>query len=183
MNNTLKTIGNLILLLIAPVTLWFDGHMRAKENLAINVKTEEISKKLLGYVDREAVQAEVYASFFSSSIMADPLGNIIAATPGAAKMFGYTVDELKKMRINDLMPERYKLPHNEKYAKRMQEEYNPEKVVTVPKCYGLRKDKTEFPVEVRTRLIKPDDNLISIARFVELKNLEVVKPESIKKAG
>lgn len=80
-------------------------------------------------------------------LMTDSQGKIIAINPFALKEFGYSEEELIGKRIETLIPMRYHanhVSHREEYTKRPQ---NRPMGVGMD-LFALRKDGTEFPVEV-----------------------------------
>jgi PAS domain S-box-containing protein len=80
-------------------------------------------------------------------IISNSDGNIVMVNPEAEKQFGYAIDELIGKRVTMLFPERYGAGHLER---RRALKANPEArlVVRAMDIFGLRKDGTEFPVEV-----------------------------------
>ena len=52
----------------------------------------------------------------NTSLFADPAGNIVAATVQVAQIFGYELDELLELRIEDLIPERFHEQHQKYLA-------------------------------------------------------------------
>lgn len=80
-------------------------------------------------------------------LMADSRGKIIAINPFALKEFGYSEDELIGRPIETLIPMRYHsnhVNHREKYTARPQNR----PMGLGMDLFALRKDGTEFPVEV-----------------------------------
>src|SRR5689334_8300662 len=86
-----------------------------------------------------------YASM--SIIVANSKGKILLANPFAQKQFGYVGDELIGQQVELLIPGRFHkkhVGHREKYVKHPQD--RPMGVGL--DLFALRKDGTEFPVEV-----------------------------------
>ncbi len=82
-------------------------------------------------------------------ISADSNGTINFWNKGAQTIFGYTEEEVSGKTLTILMPERYRNAHQE-IVDRIRSSVNPtahymEKTLQL---YGLRKDGTEFPVEL-----------------------------------
>lgn len=85
------------------------------------------------------------------------LGQIIDANKAAAKMHGYTRDEILKLNIKDLDS-----PVDEKHlGDRMQRILNGEWIKTEIK--HIRKDGSEFPVEISAGLLELDNNKYILA--------------------
>ena len=172
-----QKIGAVILLAIVPISLLISSVVQESVQSDIDKKLAEYAQRTNHFIDRESLEAEIYLQAFSATIIADEHGGIVHATPAACQLFQYTLAELKKMRINDLMPARLRGQHNVKFAARAKEPYDPDKIVTVPQCEGVRKDGSEISIEVRTRVIKPENKLLFLARFTETKHIETVPTE------
>jgi PAS domain S-box-containing protein len=80
-------------------------------------------------------------------VMVDSTGRIVLANSHAEQLFGYAAGELRACEIESLLPQRYRTAHAGHRAN----------FFTVPsvrpmgaglQLYGLRKDGTEFPVEI-----------------------------------
>ena len=90
---------------------------------------------------------EIFQSMSEGIIMVHESGKIAVANPVAEKVFGYEKNELAGLVVEELLPERYRGGHT---GFRTQFNSNP-----VPRRMGagrdlvaLRKDGTEFPVEI-----------------------------------
>ncbi len=77
----------------------------------------------------------------------DESGEIIRANPSAEKIFGYGVNELAGKRIEDLIPSRYRGAHAG-HRQRFHGEARARSMGLGMDLYGLRKDRSEFPVEI-----------------------------------
>ncbi len=100
-------------------------------------------------------------------IISDKAGKIIKANPSSERLFGYEPGELASKIIEDLVPMRYNHSH---VAKR--EAFNQE-----PKArsmgnnrdlFALRKDKTEFPVEISLSYYKKEEETLVIAFVIDI---------------
>ena len=102
----------------------------------------------------------------------DSQGLIRRANPRAAELFGYTQDELVDKPIELLVPERFRSrhpSHRENYhahprARQMGAALN---------LFGLRKDGTEFPVDIMLKPIQNEADVVvlSIVRDVTEQHL------------
>jgi formate hydrogenlyase transcriptional activator len=92
----------------------------------------------------------------------EPSGAIRAANPRAAELFGYTQAELTGMTIEALVPERFRRnhpAHRENYhahprARQMGAAMN---------LFGLRKDGTEFPVDIMLKPMQSESGPIVVS--------------------
>ncbi|MCH8299973.1 MAG: PAS domain S-box protein [Candidatus Marinimicrobia bacterium] len=80
-------------------------------------------------------------------ITADGMGKIVSWNGMARKMFGYKDKEVIGKPLTFLMPERY-IPGHTKGVKRFIETGKSRVIGTVYEVHGLRKDGSEFPLEL-----------------------------------
>ncbi|MFQ5843533.1 MAG: PAS domain S-box protein [Planctomycetota bacterium] len=80
-------------------------------------------------------------------ITADSRGNIIFWNASAQRVFGYSEDEVRNRPLTVLMPERYREPHVEG-LRRLASGGAPRAIGRTVALEGLRKDGTEFPLEL-----------------------------------
>ncbi|MFC4100220.1 diguanylate cyclase domain-containing protein [Paenibacillus xanthanilyticus] len=80
-------------------------------------------------------------------VIADKAGRIIHWNRGAERMFGYTAGEVAGQSLTMIMPERYRRAHEEGYA-RAAESGTSTVMNKLIEMYGLRKNGTEFPLEL-----------------------------------
>ena len=96
-------------------------------------------------------------------VIADGDGCIVLVNKETERLFGYHRDELVGQSVDTLVPERFrgKHPHHrEGYTAHPR----PRSMGEGRELYGLRKDKTEFPVEISLSPIEtPEGTLISSA--------------------
>ena len=100
-------------------------------------------------------------------IISDKNGIIIKANPSSEQLFGYNSGELIGKVIEDLVPRRYMHSH---VAKR--EGFNQEpKARSMGKnrdLFGLKKDQTEFPVEISLSYYKKEEETLVIAFIIDI---------------
>ncbi|MGA9673214.1 MAG: PAS domain S-box protein, partial [Terracidiphilus sp.] len=85
-------------------------------------------------------------------------GTIHDANPRATKLFGYTHEELTGMKVDDLVPERLRERHpnhRENYNAHPRER----QMGAAMELFGLRKDGTEFPVDIMLKPLETEDGL------------------------
>lgn len=101
-------------------------------------------------------------------------GSILQANAQAEKIFGYRKNELIGKLVDSLIPERFRKSHDEhlkEYVKNPRKRFMGEELG----LYGLRKDGTEFPVDIALSHIAAKDGIIvlSIVRDItEHKRME-----------
>ncbi|MFQ5509941.1 MAG: ATP-binding protein [Leptospirillia bacterium] len=95
-------------------------------------------------------------------LVVDEQGKIIFSNTHSEKMFGHTAEELLHQKVEVLIPERFRADHPEKrdaffahpHVRDLQE---------VPGLFGLRKDGTEFPIELSLSPIRMEGKLFAAA--------------------
>jgi formate hydrogenlyase transcriptional activator len=90
--------------------------------------------------------------FSPDAILAtDAAGMIRDANPAAAALFGYTRDELTRMSVEALVPERFRDRHSS-YRQTYNADPHTRGMGVALNLFALRKNRTEFPVDI---MLKP----------------------------
>lgn len=86
-------------------------------------------------------------------------GRIVMANAATGRVFGYATDELIGQPIEILLPERFRAKH---VQQRAEYAHNPE--IREKSCVtGMRKDGSEFPVEVNLSPMRAEEGMLVIA--------------------
>ena len=117
-------------------------------------------------------------------ITVDKEGKIVLANPASHQIFGYEGNELEGLTIEDLIPDRFKPRHSDlrtSYAKHPE----PRKMGEGRDLVGLKKDGSEFPIEVSLNSMKIDGTLFINAFIVDIsvrKEIERTLADTRKRA-
>ena len=117
----------------------------------------------------------------SGMVMIDKAGKIIMINAEIARLFGYTSEELIGHRVEILVPERLRnrhVQHRWEFAMRPETR----RMGAGRELFGLRKDGTEFPVEVGLNPIRVGTDLLVLSVIVDIterKRIERLKDEFV----
>jgi protein-histidine pros-kinase len=114
-------------------------------------------------------QAAAFVANYGELLEAMPEGILLIAATGlivygnaqAQAMFGYSGDELRGMPVERLVPQRHRAAH-----RTQREDFfsaAPHGPVTNADLYGLRKNESEFPIEVRLNTLNTADGRVALA--------------------
>ncbi len=98
----------------------------------------------------------VVQSAIDAIILADSDGNIISWNKGAQTIFGYEEEEVMGKPLTILMPERYRDAHL-KGLERVRRTGKSNYIGKISELHGLRKDGSEFPLELSRATWKVGD--------------------------
>src|ERR1700728_4373092 len=120
----------------------------------------------------------VFAQCSDAIFVTDTDGMIRSSNPKATELFGYTRPELLGMRIESLLPERFRDRHPSH-----RENYNAEprtrQMGHAMKLFGLRKDGTECPVEIMLKPIQTNAGPIVLS-FVRDTTEQIAAQEAVR---
>lgn len=100
-------------------------------------------------------------------IIVDAKGKILQANPSSEKLFDYDNNELIGLTIENLIPGRFKQRHQQ-HRQNYNQNPHPRAMGKDMTLYGLRKDNSEFPVEISLSNYKQGDELFIIAFIIDI---------------
>jgi PAS domain S-box-containing protein len=100
-------------------------------------------------------------------VMVDGNGTIILVNAEIENTFGYSRDELLGERIEVLVPERFRSNHPV-FRKSFGGAPGPRRMGAGRDLYGLRKDGTEFPVEIGLNPIKTEQGVMVLGTILDI---------------
>jgi PAS domain S-box-containing protein len=105
---------------------------------------------------------EIFQSMSEGIIMVDEAGRIAIANPVAEQLFGYEKDGLNGMVMENLLPERYRKGHVN-FRRAFNSDPHPRRMGFGRDLTALRKDGTEFPVEISLSYTQVQGRLLVMA--------------------
>jgi len=114
-----------------------------------------------------------------SIVMVNAIGRIVMSNRQAEHLFGYNPDELSGQSIEVLLPQRFHEPHVKHRAHYFVQPHARSMGIGL-QLYGVRKDGTEFPVEVSLSPMQLDEGTLvssAIRDITERKRFESVLQE------
>ena len=105
---------------------------------------------------------EIFQSMSEGIIIVDEKGQILIANPVAEQIFGYEKDRLSGMDLEVLLPQRYRGRHMT-FREGFYQHPEPRRMGFGRDLQALRKDGTEFPVEISLSFTKAKGQLLVMA--------------------
>lgn len=150
------------------------------------VQTDEGSFVLAAIVDiteRKRLETRFRATVESAPtamVMVDREGNILLANAEATRLFGYDPGELLGLRVESLVPARFSGEHP-RFRAQFAAAPEARPMGAGRDLYGLRRDGSEFPIEIGLNPLRTDEGsfvLVAIVDITERKRLEAILRES-----
>jgi PAS domain S-box-containing protein len=110
---------------------------------------------------------EIFQGAAEGIFMINAEGTIMMANPVSELMFGYEPGELNGKSVEVLLPNSLYAKHKE-YRKKFNENPSPRRMGVGRDLVALRKDGTEFPVEVSLSYQKAKDTLTVMAFIIDI---------------
>ena len=107
-------------------------------------------------------------------VLADAQGTILLVNQQAGTMFGYRPEEMLGQKIEILMPERFRASHPHRRADFSAHPH--QRIITASKeLYGLRKDGSEFSIEVSLNPIEADHGILISSTIVDVSDRKLAE--------
>ncbi len=157
--STDRTVGSLTQGAFAYLTKPYNREeLRAVVQRAVGVQAlaAKAEHAELALSESEARFRSLVEAATDSILLADRHGNILSWNRAASKLFGYTDEEVIGRSLTMLMPKRYRVAH-ERGLERVAETGQSRLIGRLVELEGLRKDGTEFPLELSLATWKTDE--------------------------
>lgn len=123
---------------------------------------------------------EIFHSMSEGIILVDEEGKIALANPMAEQIFGYKANELRGAFLENLLPERYRQSHMG-FRKGFNAHPEPRRMGIGRDLTALRKDSTEFPVEISLSYTRVKGKLFVMA-FISDISLRKKAEDALKRS-
>jgi len=120
----------------------------------------------LSVVSNDAFR-EIFQSMTEGIIVVDKDGRILVANPIAEELFGYGTNELSGIQLESLLPERYRGRHLS-FRNHFNSDPSPRRMGMGRDLAALKKNGTEFPVEISLSYSQTGGNFIAIAFITDI---------------
>src|SRR5688572_31120608 len=123
---------------------------------------------------------EIFQSMSEGIIIVDESGKIVAANPISEQIFGYRKDELNGVSLEVLLPTRYRGRHMT-FREGFNHHPEPRRMGFGRDLQALRKDGTEFPVEISLSFTKVKGELLVMA-FISDISMRKTTEDALKRS-
>ena len=103
----------------------------------------------------------------NAMLMVDGEGCIVLVNSETEKLFGYRRDELYAMRVDQLIPERFRVHHRD-YRQAFFEHPDARAMGAGRHLFGLRSDGTEVPIEIGLNPLETDEGTFVLAAIIDI---------------
>ncbi len=150
------------------------GGLVVVRDITLEMEAEEKRKKA----------EEKFALAFEGSpngmIMTDEKGAVLLANAEALKLFGYSKAELIGQSVEMLVPERFRVGHA-RHRSEFKGKPAVRRIGNGRELFGLRKDGSEFPVEIGLNPIRTEEGLLVLSVMIDI--TERKKIEAVTRLG
>ncbi|GDX53233.1 hypothetical protein LBMAG27_22800 [Bacteroidota bacterium] len=100
-------------------------------------------------------------------LITDTKGQVVLSNPSATKQFGFTKEELIGKPVEELMPKRFKSGHSH-YRNSYYVNPHSRSMGSGVELFGMRKDGTEFPIEISLSSFITEEGMFVIAFIIDI---------------
>ena len=146
------------------------------------------ASKIAHDITKRALEEEKFRLIVKSApyaiLMTDREGRIMLVNEQTERQFGYSREELLTLKVEDLIPERFRAGHDAS-RKRFFDEPKPvdPQLRAMRKgfeFFGLRKDGSEFPVEIGLMPLQTNEGMMVFSSLVDITERRKIEEERSK---
>ncbi|MDQ7787258.1 MAG: PAS domain S-box protein [Thermodesulfovibrionales bacterium] len=156
-----------------------EGHLIKYDGLIENISERKQAEEALRFSEEKF--RTIAETAVDAIISANSSGDIIFWNMSAQKIFGYSEDEIIGRSLRMLMPERYREDH-QKGIERMKTQAESKYFGRFTEMHGLRKDGSEFPLELSVAMWKVDREIYFSAIIRDITKRKKLERELEKNA-
>ncbi len=135
--------------------------------------------RIMDEINRSEIIDTVFKDATEGIIVSDMEGRIRMANSSAARMLGYTDEELHALKIEDIVPSNVR-GHHHKHRENYNKELNARPMGVGLDLFAERKDGTQFPVEISLSPVQIKGQKFVVAFIIDItvrKGIEVTVNE------
>jgi PAS domain S-box-containing protein len=132
-------------------------------------------------IDYNEILQGMFVDATEGIVVSDSKGKLILSNPKALQMFGYSQDELYQLRVEDLIPMRFKEQHVG-YRDNYYKSPAPRNMGAGRDLSAIKKDGTEFPVEISLSFVKTKIDMLVVAFIIDISERKK-KDDELKQAN
>ncbi len=133
---------------------------------------------LMNKEQRVRLLQQLFDHVAESIIVTDAEGRITLMNPAAIKAFGYTPEELSDKTIEYLIPERFRRGHVHNRMSYLNNPHTRSMGIGLD-LYALKKDQTEFPVEISLSPFQTEGKEYVMAFIIDITKRKTIEQEVI----
>ncbi|MEO6471416.1 MAG: PAS domain S-box protein, partial [Aeromicrobium sp.] len=103
----------------------------------------------------------------NAMVMVDAEGRIVLVNSQTELLFGYDRAELLKMRVEQLLPDRFR-PNHESFRTAFFAKPDTRSMGAGRDLYGLRRDRIEVPIEIGLNPLETEDGAFVLASIIDI---------------
>lgn len=138
--------------------------MEETENLRARVREleERLAERADGDPFRRVVESAPYGM-----VVSDGEGRIVMVNPQAVEMFGHTAEEFLQLRIEDLVPPRFRHGHDD-LREGFHRDPESRPMGAGRDLFGYRRDGVEFPVEIALTPLNMESGPLVLSSIIDI---------------
>ncbi|OFY64581.1 MAG: hypothetical protein A3H98_12960 [Bacteroidetes bacterium RIFCSPLOWO2_02_FULL_36_8] len=121
----------------------------------------------------------LFNSASEAIIVSDERGEIILSSKRAQELFGYSEDEMQRLSIDSLVPERFSKNHST-----LRNQYNQAPKTRIMgqgmELHARKKDGSEFPVEISLSFVKKKDGILITSFVLDITRRKLAEEALVK---